>query len=113
MTLQAFIAALSICVTCLGALLAITWRFASLATKLTLSSAKIEELGAELKLALEILARVPLIEQKVELVAGVIPKVAAMELTIARIVSEIAHLRENQQAYRQKHASFPDLEPAE
>ena len=113
MTTQFFIAALSLCMSALGALLAITWRFSAQATKLTLSSAKIEELGGELKHALEILARVPLIEQKVELVAGVIPRVAALELTLARVVSEIAHLRENQQAYRQKHASFPDLEPAE
>lgn len=109
MTPQIFVAALSLCVTSLGALLAITWRFASLATKLTLSSAKIEELGAELKLALEILARVPLLEQRVELIAGVVPRVAAIELTLAGVVSDLAHLRENQQAYRKKHASFPDL----
>lgn len=113
MTIQVMIALISICVTSLGALLGITWRFSAQATRMMLSSDRIEELGGDLKHALEILARVPLIEQKVELVAGVIPKVAAMELTIARIVSEIAHLRENQQAYRQKHASFPDLEPAE
>ena len=113
MTLQAFIAALSICVTCLGALLAITWRFASLATKLTLSSAKIEEPGAELKLALEILARVPLLEQRDELIAGVVPRVAAIELAVARIASDVVHLRENQHAYRKKHASFPDLESNE
>lgn len=112
MTAQAFIALAALSMTLFTGLLGVTWRFATLASRLAENSAQLKERIEKFDLALLKLDRIPLLEQRIALLEDLCRTFVGHEVKLAKLETMIAELRARITEYRQRHASFPDLEEA-
>lgn len=102
MTIQAFIALASLCVTLIITLMGATWKFASIATTLGEESKQLRERIGSLDAALVALNTIPLLVQRVEQLEKLIHM-------IPRLQTELALTRRDVESIRPRQASHHDF----
>lgn len=103
MTIQAVIAIAALCIPLFVGLLGVTWRFATLASRLAENSAQLKERIEKFDLALLKLDRIPLLEQRISQIEDIVS-------TIPKLLERVVVMETRMTKYRERHQSFPGLE---
>lgn len=110
-------ATLSLAATLLGTLVVSTWRFASLASKLTSTIEKLEEKVARVERGLDALEHLPELRIKVSQVEGIVQRLASEWPKLAArcdvMEHAIKHSREMRAVLMNARGSRPDIDEEE